>query len=325
MIKLQTKAWTSPRGAVRLYVQNVAEVIGLDIDRYKSGNISGATLGGETISNADAGRMADARVWIDADGGAHVDNWTARAMSAETVAELVAQAWTAQNAPEPAPVGEPVAEVPAARVGRPPIGESISWKPGDALLAEVDAHAAAATITRADALRALVRSGLDAYASTTASRYRVEIQASNVDGSIWQTVHTETVEHDGTALDLAEITAANQNIAEGVRGESWRVWVYAGDDPNNMLAEAGPGIPRDDEPTPTRYSSRRDAIEQDILPALGQDGDDYDAEAICDEAYAWRINTNARGEELLGTGGFEQVVTDDEFWEIAARHERVGA
>lgn len=67
--------------------------------------------------------------------------------------------------------------------------------------------------------------------------YRVEIQASNADCSIWQTMSSEDVEHDGTALDLAEITAAHQNIAEG---NGWRVWVLSVD-ASEVLAEAGPG------------------------------------------------------------------------------------
>jgi hypothetical protein len=67
-----------------------------------------------------------------------------------------------------------------------------------------------------------------------------------------------------------------------------------------------------------RYTTRRDAIEQAILPAL--DGDDYDAEAICREAFDWKIDVDDKGQELLNTGGFEQTVTDDEFWAIVAKH-----
>lgn len=68
-----------------------------------------------------------------------------------------------------------------------------------------------------------------------------------------------------------------------------------------------------------RYTTRQDAIEQAIMPALTEG--DYDYEAICYEAFDWKIDTNEQGQELLHTGGFEQTVTDEEFWEIAARHD----
>lgn len=66
-----------------------------------------------------------------------------------------------------------------------------------------------------------------------------------------------------------------------------------------------------------RYVTRQEAIEQAIAPAL-TDGQ-YDLGAICQEAFAWKIDT-AFGVELLNTGGFEQTVTEAEFWEIASKH-----
>jgi hypothetical protein len=68
-----------------------------------------------------------------------------------------------------------------------------------------------------------------------------------------------------------------------------------------------------------RYTTRQDAIEQAIMPALTEG--EYDYEAICYEAFDWKIDTNERGQELLNTGGFEQTVSDEEFWEIVARHD----
>jgi prevent-host-death family protein len=68
-----------------------------------------------------------------------------------------------------------------------------------------------------------------------------------------------------------------------------------------------------------RFSTRQDVIEQAIKPAL--DDGNYDLEAICDETYTWAIDTDAHGNEVLNTGGFEQTVTDEEFWEIVARHD----
>lgn len=69
-----------------------------------------------------------------------------------------------------------------------------------------------------------------------------------------------------------------------------------------------------------RYTTRQDAIEQDILPALGNYADSYNIDAIFDEAYDYLVDTDWRGNELLNTAGFEQTVSDDEFWAIAERH-----
>lgn len=69
-----------------------------------------------------------------------------------------------------------------------------------------------------------------------------------------------------------------------------------------------------------RYTTRRDAIEQAIAPAL--DGGDYDVDAICDETFTWAIDTDEAGNELLNTGGFEQTATDEQFWAVVARHDR---
>ncbi len=70
-----------------------------------------------------------------------------------------------------------------------------------------------------------------------------------------------------------------------------------------------------------RYTTRQDAIEQAILPAL-DNPDDFDVDAISYEAFEYRVDTDDQGRELLHTAGFEQTVTDDEFWTIAARHDR---
>lgn len=74
----------------------------------------------------------------------------------------------------------------------------------------------------------------------------------------------------------------------------------------------------EDERRP-RFTTRQDAIEQAIAPAL--ENGEYDLEAICYAAFDWKIDTNDQGQELLNTGGFEQTVTEEQFWEIVARHE----
>ena len=76
---IATNAWTHPRtGQVRHYVADIADAIGLDIARYKSGNIRGARVGGEGISNAEAGRILAARIWFDDAGVATIGPDSAR-------------------------------------------------------------------------------------------------------------------------------------------------------------------------------------------------------------------------------------------------------
>ena len=69
-----------------------------------------------------------------------------------------------------------------------------------------------------------------------------------------------------------------------------------------------------------RYTTIADVIDQAVTPALGEFGADYDTDAIAREAYAWRIDHDEQGRELLNSAGFEQAVTDDEFWQIVERH-----
>lgn len=54
-------------GKDRIYVNDWQQYIGLEVDSYKSGNISHATLGGEKISNSEAYRLLTAvhKVYFD--------------------------------------------------------------------------------------------------------------------------------------------------------------------------------------------------------------------------------------------------------------------
>lgn len=69
-----------------------------------------------------------------------------------------------------------------------------------------------------------------------------------------------------------------------------------------------------------RYTTLTDAIETDLKPALDVHVDDYDVQAIAAEVYAYRVDTVELGRELLNTAGFEQVVSDEEFWVIVQKH-----
>lgn len=60
----------------------------------------------------------------------------------------------------------------------------------------------------------------------------------------------------------------------------------------------------------TIYSSKDQIIDLAIIPALGGYEDDFDLDAIFEQAYTWNRETNA----------FDQV-DDDEFWAIVANSE----
>jgi len=84
--------WT--KGSMdRLYIN--ADTLGLELDYYKSGNISGATYRGETISHKRGGEMKAAKTYIDVNTGElHGTNWTleqdARQLYEETMEALEA-------------------------------------------------------------------------------------------------------------------------------------------------------------------------------------------------------------------------------------------
>jgi hypothetical protein len=74
-----------------------------------------------------------------------------------------------------------------------------------------------------------------------------------------------------------------------------------------------------------RYTTRQDAIEQAILPALGEHADDYDTDAIFDATFEHKVDRDGDGNEHLNTAGFEQIVTDEEFWRVVEQHDRTAA
>lgn len=85
------KSWVGRRGdIVRDYIQNIADIIGLEVIRYGSGNISGASgregsiLDGQHISNIEAGRLSAIKAYYQ-DGELHVQMGNVRIINADQV------------------------------------------------------------------------------------------------------------------------------------------------------------------------------------------------------------------------------------------------
>lgn len=69
---MELSPWQHPtRGEWRYYVNGWWEVLGLEVERYKSGNICYASLNGERISNRQARNMLEGKVWFDSEGKMH--------------------------------------------------------------------------------------------------------------------------------------------------------------------------------------------------------------------------------------------------------------
>lgn len=69
-IDLGGKPWTpSNGGAPRIYLNDAvwAELIGFEVRRYNTGNISDATIGGDHISNIKANELLCTKVWVEGD------------------------------------------------------------------------------------------------------------------------------------------------------------------------------------------------------------------------------------------------------------------
>jgi hypothetical protein len=69
LIAIGGKEWQSDRGLHRVYFNDLPGLYGLEVSRYKTGNVSSARLRGSSISNAQARRVesafAFAKVWYD--------------------------------------------------------------------------------------------------------------------------------------------------------------------------------------------------------------------------------------------------------------------
>jgi len=69
ILDLGGREWTGHNGQRRIYLNNWAELAGLEITRYKTGAVRFAAIGGEQISNTKAAKVAAAKVWFDVETG----------------------------------------------------------------------------------------------------------------------------------------------------------------------------------------------------------------------------------------------------------------
>lgn len=143
--ELQLNEWEHPRtGETRRYVKNWAEIAGLEIARYNTGNISGAWINNEKIPNARAGAILAAKVWLDESDGIHVDHLSDYAQAYLTEAQII-EAITAVLTPAEDESDEAEGEAPAAAADADAEGSPVAraWDAIDAAEAEDDALQAA--------------------------------------------------------------------------------------------------------------------------------------------------------------------------------------
>ena len=93
LVAIGGNRWTK-NGYDRIYFNNWARFIDLEIERYKTGNIYSASLRGEPISNAEARRLLGAVTkvyWDAADGQIHVKwGWdTPRSMTRDELYQAI--------------------------------------------------------------------------------------------------------------------------------------------------------------------------------------------------------------------------------------------
>lgn len=80
------------KGVIRAYIPDLASVIGLELDFYKSGHLHAARLDGRGISNAAATRLLGVTAWIGADGQPHLSGVTSRCLlTAEQIIDRIRQ------------------------------------------------------------------------------------------------------------------------------------------------------------------------------------------------------------------------------------------
>ena len=73
--------------------------------------------------------------------------------------------------------------------------------------------------------------------------------------------------------------------------------------------------------TPWVYPTIQEAIEREILPALGGYAEDFDVRAIADDVFEYVTPEDDRGRVRVDRAGFVLKVGVLEFWEVAFSHE----
>lgn len=72
--------------------------------------------------------------------------------------------------------------------------------------------------------------------------------------------------------------------------------------------------------TTTVHTTRRDAIQREIAPALVEHGGDFDVEGMADDMLEWVSPRDKDGNQVASRTGY--VLREDvDFWEVAARHD----
>jgi hypothetical protein len=80
------------------------------------------------------------------------------------------------------------------------------------------------------------------------------------------------------------------------------------------------GSPREEIIMEKRYENKENVM-LDIRIAIGENVDDYDLDGIFAEAYEYKIDTDEQGRGLQNTAGFQQIVSESEWWAIAEKHD----
>lgn len=71
------------------------------------------------------------------------------------------------------------------------------------------------------------------------------------------------------------------------------------------------------------YSTRDEAVREEMMVALGEYVDEFDIDAIADEVIVSLTVRDEHDNILLDQSGYYVGVDDEEFWEIVAKHEKV--
>lgn len=81
--------WEGSNGTVRYYINDWPALVGLDIERYKSGNICSATYQGQALSNARAGRLLAGKLYIEGGRVYSTIDWDAARLEKPALRSLV--------------------------------------------------------------------------------------------------------------------------------------------------------------------------------------------------------------------------------------------